>query len=107
MTKKITIELTEQEYNDLCKAWETAKKSPVMPSKALNIDDFCKEIIVGMIKMPDLSNLNMEDLMSQLGGLGDLDNLKDMLGGLGKKPETKKEDEQKKDELPDDQKYKS
>lgn len=109
MSKKITIELTDQEYESLAKAFAQAKDNKLMPTKALNIDDFCKEVIVGMATSP-FNNLKPEEVLSKLGDLkdmlggmgGDL-NLDDLLGG--NKP-TKKE-EPKKDEVPDDQKYKS
>jgi len=107
MNKKVSIELTQEEYDAVCKLWETAKKSPVMPSKALNFDDFCKEIIMGCTNpLGGLSGANMEDLMSSLGDLGNLDNLKDLLGSFGKKMQEPKKEE-KKEEVPDDQKYKS
>ncbi|MCQ2956484.1 MAG: hypothetical protein MJ233_01065 [Mycoplasmoidaceae bacterium] len=58
-----------------------------------------------MTKGPNLSEMlkdvNLEDLM---GSMGDLSQLKDMFAGL-KKSEPKKEP--KKDEIPDDKKYKS
>lgn len=105
MNKKVTIELTQEEYDALCKFWEAAKNSPIMPSKALNIDDFCKEIITNCTKTPDLSN--MDELVSSLGELGNLENLKDLLGNFGKKKPEPKKEEPKKDDVPDDQKYKS
>ncbi|MCQ3914553.1 MAG: hypothetical protein MJ201_01915 [Mycoplasmoidaceae bacterium] len=49
-----------------------------------------------------LKDMNLEDLMGQMG---DLSQLKDMFAGM-KKPENKKP-EAKKDEIPDDKKYKS
>lgn len=106
MNKRITFELTQEEYDAVCKLWEQAKKAPVGASKALNFDDFCKEIIMSVAKGPNLSEMlkdvNLEDLM---GSMGDLSQLKDMLSGF-KKPEEKKA-EAKKEEVPDDQKYKS
>ena len=105
MNKKITIELTQEEYDALAKLFEQAKSSPIMPSKALNFDDFCKEIIIAFTKGPDLSSLkdlNLDDLMGQLG---DLSQIKDMLSGI--KKDMPKKEENKKEEIPDDQKYKS
>jgi len=114
MSKKITIELSDKEYEDLAKAYANAKESKVMPTKALNIDDFCKEIINMFAKGPSmdqLKDLKLDDILAglgqmkdALGGMGGDMNLEDILGG--KKPEPKK-DEAKKDEVPDDQKYKS
>lgn len=106
MNKRITFELTQEEYDAVCKMWEQAKKAPVGATTALNFDDFCKEIITSVSKGPNLNDLlkdaNLDDLM---GSLGDLSQLKDMLAGF-KKPEAKKQ-EAKKDEVPDDKKYKS
>jgi len=105
MNKKVSIELTQEEYDALAKLWEQAKASPIMPSKALNFDDFCKEVLVSFTKGPDLGalkDMNLEDLM---GSMGDLSQIKDMLDGLKAKTAPKKEE--KKDEIPDDQKYKS
>lgn len=112
MNKKITIELTQEEYDAIAKTWEQAKNSPIMPSKALNFDDFCKEVLVMFSKGPDfgnikdtlesLKNINIEDFISQLN---DIDQIKEMMSGK-KKPDTKPE-ETKKDSVPDDQKYKS
>ena len=105
MNKRITFELTQEEYDAVCKLWEQAKKSPVGPSQALNFDDFCKEIIMSVSKGPNLGemfkDMNLEDIMSQMG---DLSQLKDMLSGFTKK---EKKPEPKKDEIPDDKKYKS
>ena len=106
MNKRITFELTQEEYDAVCKMWEQAKKAPVGASTALNFDDFCKEIVTTVSKGPSLNDMlkdtNIEDLM---GSLGDLSQLKDLLSGF-KKPEQKKT-EAKKDEVPDDKKYKS
>lgn len=106
MNKRITFEITQEEYDAICKLWEQAKKAPLGAPTALNFDDFCKEIIVSAAKGPNLSemlkDLNLDDLM---GSMGDLSQLKDMLAGM-KKPETKKTEE-KKEEIPDDKKYKS
>lgn len=106
MNKRITFEITQEEYDAICKLWEQAKKAPVGASQALNFDDFCKEIIISCAKGPNLGemlkDMNLEDLMGQMG---DLSQLKDMFAGM-KKPETKKT-EAKKDEIPDDKKYKS
>lgn len=106
MNKRITFEITQEEYDAICKLWENAKKAPIGASTALNFDDFCKEIIISCAKGPNLGEMlkdvNIEDLMSSMG---DLSQLKDMLAGM-KKQETKKPEE-KKDEVPDDQKYKS
>lgn len=105
MNKRISFEITEEEYQTICKFWEQAKKSPLGAPTALNFDDFCKEIILNVVKGPNLSDLlkdvNLEDLM---GSLGDMSQLKDIFSSM-KKPETKKEE--KKDQTPDDQKYKS
>lgn len=105
MNKRITFELTQEEYDAVCKLWEQAKKAPVGASKALNFDDFCKEIILSVAKGPNLNDMlkdvNLEDLMNQMG---DLSQLKDMFGSLTK---TEKKPEPKKDEVPDDKKYKS
>lgn len=106
MNKRITFEITQEEYDAICKLWEQAKKAPVGASQALNFDDFCKEIIISCAKGPNLNEMlkdvNLEDLM---GSMGDLSQLKDMLAGL-KKQEPKKP-EAKKEEMPDDKKYKS
>ena len=105
MNKRITFELTQEEYDAICKFWEQAKKAPVGASKALNFDDFCKEIIISCAKGPNLSemfkDMNFEDLMGQMG---DLSQLKEMFNGLKK---DEKKQETKKDEIPDDKKYKS
>lgn len=105
MNKRITFEITQEEYDAICKFWEQAKKAPVGGSKALNFDDFCKEIIISCAKGPNLGemfkDMNFEDLMSQMG---DLSQLKDMLSGFKK---DEKKPEPKKDEVPDDKKYKS
>ncbi|XQP55908.1 MAG: hypothetical protein ACOQNY_00720 [Mycoplasmoidaceae bacterium] len=104
MNKRITFELTQEEYDAVCKMWEQAKKAPVGASTALNFDDFCKEIVLTVSKGPNLTemlkDMNIEDLMGQLG---DLSQLKDLFGG--KKQEAKPQP--KKDEIPDDKKYKS
>lgn len=105
MNKRITFELTQDEYDAICKLWEQAKKAPVGASKALNFDDFCKEVVVSCAKAPNLNEMlkdvNLEDLMGQMG---DLSQLKDMLSGSTKQ---EKKTEIKKDEIPDDKKYKS
>ncbi|MBQ0045432.1 MAG: hypothetical protein KBS35_00885 [Mycoplasma sp.] len=106
MNKRITFELTQEEYDAVCKFWEQAKKAPVGPSQALNFDDFCKEIVLTCAKGPNLGDMlkdmNIEDLMGQMG---DLSQLKDMFGSMQKQKDTKQE--AKKDEVPDDKKYKS
>jgi len=104
MNKKVNIELTQEEYDALAKLWEQAKNSPIMPSKALNFDDFCKEVLVSFTKGPDLSSLKDMNLDELMGSMGDLSQIKDLLEGL--KPKTPKK-ENKKEEVPDDQKYKS
>jgi len=104
MNKKVSIELTQEEYDALAKLWEQAKSSPIMPSKALNFDDFCKEVLVSFTKGPDLGSLKDMNLEELMGSMGDLSQIKEMLEGL--KPKTPKKEE-KKDEVPDDQKYKS
>ncbi len=105
MNKRITFELTQEEYDAVCKLWEQAKKAPFGATTALNFDDFCKEIITSIAKGPNLSEMlkdvNLEDLMNSMG---DLNQLKEMLASM-RNPEAKKE--QKKDEIPDDKKYKS
>ena len=106
MNKRITFELTQEEYDAICKLWEQAKNAPVGASQALNFDDFCKEIVITCAKGPNLNemlkDMNLDDLM---GSMGDLSQLKDMMSSF-KKPQEKKQ-EPKKDEVPDDKKYKS
>lgn len=101
MNKRITFELTQEEYDAVCKLWEQAKKSPVDPSTALNFDDFCKEIVTSISKGPNLQemlkDMNIEDIMGQIN---DIKNM------FGNKKESAKA-EMKKDEVPDDKKYKS
>lgn len=105
MNKRITFEITQEEYDAVCKLWEQAKKAPVGATQALNFDDFCKEIVLSVAKGPNLSEMlkdvNLDDLMSQIG---DLSQLKEMFGNLEK---NEKKPEAKKDAVPDDQKYKS
>lgn len=108
MNKKISIEITQEEYDALAKAFEAAKNSKFMSTKALNIDDFVKEIVVTFAKGPNLDALKNMDPNELLGGIGSIEELKDMLSGLGAfgdKENPKKEE--KKDEIPDEQKYKS
>lgn len=105
MNKKVSFELTQEEYDAICKFWEQVKKSPMNSSQALNFDDFCKDIIVTCAKGPNLGemfkDMNLEDLMNQMG---DLSQLRDMFSGLKKE---KNKTEPKKEEIPDDEKYKS
>lgn len=104
MNKKITIELTQEEYDALAKSFDSAKKSSFISTKALNIDDFAKDIVVTFVKGPPLDSLKDLDPSELLNGLGSLDEIKDLLGNMKKKTEKK---EEKKDEIPDEQKYKS
>ncbi len=104
MNKKITIELTQEEYDALAKSFEAAKNSKFMPSKALNIDDFAKEVITTFVKGPSLDALKDLDPSELLNGLGGLEELKDLFDNAKKAKEKK---EEKKDEIPDEQKYKS
>lgn len=104
MNKKISIELTQEEYDALAKAFEAAKNSKFMPTKALNIDDFIKEIIVTFAKGPNLDalkNIDPSELASMLGNFGDIN---DLFNGTS---ETSTKKEEKKDEILDEQKYKS
>ncbi len=105
MNKKISIELSQEEYDALIKAFEAAKNSKFMPTKALNIDDFVKEIVTTFVKGPSLDALKNLDPSELLNGLGNLEDLKELFGGMVNKKETKQE--VKKDEVPDEQKYKS
>lgn len=105
MKKDIKIQFSEDEIATLLKVWEKAKNNSFLSSKAKTLDEFCKEIIITFINGPDLSSLkdlNLGDLMSQIG---DLDRLKDLLNSFNSK--TNKTDDKKKDTTPDDKKYKS
>ena len=101
MGKKIIIELTDQEYQDLQNSWEKLKS--FAPAGCNNFDDFCKQTLMSMTKTPDfdsLKNINMDEL---------LQNMKDLMESQGFTAPTNKpkNTEETKEEIPDDQKYKS
>ena len=105
MKKDIKIQFTEEEFTSLLKMWEKAKKNSIFPSKTVSIEEFCKEIIITFVKGPDLSalkDINLSDLMSQIG---DLNHLKDIFNSFSKK--STESNDKKKDITPDDKKYKS
>jgi hypothetical protein len=105
MKKDIRIQFSEEEISSLMKMWEKVKNNSFLTSKAKTIEEFCKEIIITFVKGPDLSalkDLNLSDLMSQIG---DLDHLKDIFNSFNKK--NNKPDDKKKDIVLDDKKYKS
>lgn len=105
MNKKFTIELTDEEYDALVKTYEAAKVSNFMPTKAANVDEFLKEIVITFVKGPSLESLKNLDPNELFNGIGSLEEIKDLLGGIANKSKAKPEE--KKDEIPDDKKYKS